>query len=113
MVDAHTNFAVSEVVTPPSPAASGTTLTLLAGHGSRFPAAPFNATVWPAGASPDPSNAEIIRVTDLTGDLLTFQRAQEGTTAQAIGVGDQVAATITVKTLTDVEVPHFFMTMGV
>lgn len=113
MADAHTNFAVSEVVTPPSPATSGTTLTLLAGHGGRFPVAPFNATVWPAGGSPDPTNAEILRVTSRVGDVLTFLRAQEGTTAQPIDIGFQIAATITVKTLTDVEVPHFFMTMGV
>lgn len=103
MPDAHTNLAVSTVAGAPSPATSGTSLTVASGHGSRFPAAPFNATVWQVGWVPDPSNAEIIRVTAISTDTLTIARAQEGTTARSIIIGDQIAATITAKTLTDVE----------
>jgi hypothetical protein len=70
----------------------------------RFPAVPFNATVWPTGAAPTPANAEIVRVTARTTDTMTIVRAQEGSTARSIVIGDQIAATITKKTLDDIEV---------
>ena len=101
--DAHKNLAVSAVVTAPTPATSGTTLTVTTGEGARFPAPPFNATVWPVNAMPTPLNGEVIRVTGRTTDSLTITRAQEGSTARAIGTGDLIAATITAKTLTDLE----------
>jgi hypothetical protein len=101
--DAHKNFAVSSVAVAPSPAASGTSLTVASGDGARFPAAPFNGTVCPAQALATPANAEIVRVTAIAGDVLTIVRAQEGTTARAIAIGDLIAATITAKTVTDLE----------
>jgi hypothetical protein len=101
--DPHANFAYSTVATAPSPAASGTSLTLATGGGALMPTAPFNATVWPAGAQPLSSNAEIVRVTGVAGDVLTIVRAQEGSSARSILVGDQFSATITKKTLTDIE----------
>ena len=104
-MDAHKNFAVSTVATAPSPATSGTSLTVASGDGTLFPTAPFNATVWPAGVQPTAANAEIVRVTARATDTLTIARAQEGTSARSIVVGDQIAATITAKTLTDVEAP--------
>ena len=91
-------------MTPPAPALSGTTLTVKAGDGALFPAAPFNVTVWPAGVPATAGNAEIVRVTNKgTGDNWTVTRTQEGTAARPIVVGYQVAATVTAKTLTDVE----------
>jgi hypothetical protein len=101
--DAHTNLAISTVATAPSPPTTGTSLVVSAGTGGRFGAVPFNATIWPSNAVPTPLNAEIVRVTARTADTLTITRAQEGTTARAIGFGDQIAATVTVKTLTDLE----------
>jgi hypothetical protein len=101
--DAHKNLAYSSVQVAPSPASAGTSLTVATGHGARFPAAPFNCTAWAAGAIPIPTNAEIVRVTAVVGDVLTIVRAQEGTSARAIQVGDQIALTVTVKTLTDIE----------
>jgi hypothetical protein len=103
MADAHKNFAYSTVATAPSPASSGTSLVVAAGEGAKFPAVPFNATVWPVGAQPSTTNAEIVRVTNISTDTLTITRAQESTAARSIVVGDQIAATITAKTLTDVE----------
>lgn len=103
MVDLHANLAISSVATAPSPATSGTSLVVASGEGARFPVAPFNATVWPANALPDPSNAEIVRVTARTTDTLTIVRAQEGTSARTIVAGDLIVASITAKTLTDVE----------
>jgi hypothetical protein len=101
--DAHTNFAVSTVAVLPSPAVSGTSLTVASGEGARFPAAPFNATIAPIAAQPTPANAEIVRVTARTGDVLTIARAQEATAARTIQIGDLIAATITARTLTAIE----------
>lgn len=105
MSDAHKNFAVSAVATAPSPATSGTSLVVTAAQGARFPAVPFNATIWPAASQPTPANAEIVRVTAISTDTLTITRAQESSSARTVIVGDQIAATITAKTLTDVEGP--------
>jgi len=101
--DAHKNLAVSTVATAPTPATSGTSLVVAGGEGVRFPAPPFNATLWPASATPTPANAEVVRVTARATDTLTLVRAQEGSTARAVGVGDLIAQTITAKTLTDLE----------
>ena len=103
MPDSHKNFAYSTVATAPSPASSGTSLVVASGDGSLFPTAPFNATVWPSGSQPTATNAEIVRVTNITGDTFTITRTQEGTSARTVIVGDQIAATITAKTLTDIE----------
>lgn len=104
-IDAHANLAISAVATAPSPATSGTSLVVTTGHGARFPAVPFNATIWPTASVADPTNAEIVRVTARSTDTLTITRAQEGTSARTVVVGDQIAASITAKTLTDTERP--------
>ncbi len=102
-MDSHKNFAASLVATAPSPASSGTSLVVTTSDGAKFPTPPFNATVWPAGVQPTTANAEIVRVTNITSDTLTITRAQESSSARSIIIGDQIAATVTVKTLTDVE----------
>lgn len=99
MADALKNFAYSLVATAPSPASSGLSLTVGTGEGSRFPPVPFNATIWPTAANPLPTNAEIIRVTAIAGDALTIVRAQEGSSARTVVIGDQIAATETAQFL--------------
>lgn len=101
--DAHANLAISTVATAPSPATSGTSLVVGSGEGSRFPTAPFNATLWPANTRPDPSNAEIVRVTAISTDTFTITRAQEGTSAKTVTTSFLIAATVTAKTVTDLE----------
>ena len=101
--DAHSNLALAQVVIGPSPALSGTTLTVTASLVSLFPATPFNATVYPAGVSPTYANAEIVRVTNISGTTLTITRAQEGTTAKAIAPGWNIANTASKKVFTDIE----------
>ena len=93
-MDALKNFAVSLVATAPSPATSGTSLVVTAGQGSYFPATPFDATIWPSGVQPTNTNAEIVRVTNVSTDTFTITRAQYGTTAQSIAVGYQIAQTV-------------------
>lgn len=102
-MDSHKNFASSHVTVAPSPSASGTSLTITTGHGTRFPTVPFNATIWPAGVKALVTNAEIVRVTNIAGDVFTITRIQESTSARSVLVGDQIAATVTNKTLTDIE----------
>ncbi len=102
-MDNHKNFSLSVIATPPSPSTSGVSLVISSGTGSLFPAPPMNCTIWPANALPSASNAEIVRVPAIASDNFTIVRQQEGTSARAIVAGDQIAATITVKTMTDVE----------
>lgn len=101
MADATKNFAYSTVATAPSPAASGTSLVVQAGDGTKFPAVPFNATLWPVSSQPTTTNAEIVRVTGIATDTFTIVRAQESSSARTVVVGDQIAATITSKVLKD------------
>lgn len=103
MADAHKNLAKSLVATAPSPADSGTSLIVTTGHGTRFPTPPFNATIQQAGVDPDPTTAEIVRVTNIATDTLTIERAQEGTSARTVIVGDLIYTAITAKFLTDLE----------
>jgi len=99
----HKNFAYGTVLTAPSPAASGTSLTLNAGQGALMPAVPFQLVVWPINVQPLNSNAEIVTVTARATDVLTITRAQESTDARAIVVGDQCSGAITSQMLTQVE----------
>lgn len=103
MANAHKNFAYSLVATAPSPASSGTSLVVTAAQGALFPAVPFQATIWPTAANPISTNAEIVTVTAIATDTLTIVRANEGSSARTVVVGDQIAATVTAQTLTDVE----------
>lgn len=101
-MDAHPNFAYSTVLTAPSPATTGTSLTLTVD----FPASavpPFNATVYPAGSAPTPANSEIVRVTADASGVLTIVRHQEGSSARSIVVGDQIEVAPTGKSFTDIE----------
>jgi hypothetical protein len=100
-MDNYANFAYSTVLTPPSPATTGDTLSVQASNGGLFPAAPFNATVWPASVQPTLANAEIVRVTIKATDTFTITRAQEGTAARSIAAGYQIAAGMTKKFIDD------------
>ena len=93
-MDSLKNFAYSLVATAPSPATSGTSLVVTAGQGSYFPTAPFDATIWPSGVQSSNTNAEIVRVTNVSTDTFTITRAQYGTSAQSIAVGYQIAQTV-------------------
>ena len=100
MADAHKNFAYSLVTN--AVGAEGTSLIVTnATEAGYFPAVPFNATVWPANLQPITTNAEIVRVTNISSATFTIVRNQEGSTNRTIAVGDQIAATITAKVIND------------
>ena len=73
---------------------AATTLVLQAGYGDSMPAVPFFLTITPAGQLSTRGNSEIVNVTARTGDTLTIQRAQKGTTARAFSIGDIVSNSI-------------------
>lgn len=89
-MDARKNFAFSLVATAPSPATSGTQVGLTASTASRFPTVPFNVVAKPFGAAATTDNAEILRVTGISGDIFTVTRAQGGTTAKSIDIGWEI-----------------------
>ena len=103
MPDAKKNYVWGSVATAPSPATSGLSLTLSTGQGALLATPPFNATVCPQGQRPTTTNAETIRVTAVAGDVLTIARAQEGSSARTILVGDDVIFGPTAKSFTDIE----------
>jgi len=88
-------FANNATTTLGSAAGSGaTTMTVATGTGNQFPSPAagqyFSATLWAAGSTTGEPN-EIVHVTSRTGDTMTVERGQEGTTAQAWSVGDTFA----------------------
>lgn len=65
-----------------------TTITLGSGQGARFPA--LSAGDWFWGTLTNvTNNIEIVKVTAVTGDVLTVLRGQDGTTARAYILGDK------------------------
>ena len=105
-MDAIKNFAKA-VVSDGNYDASATEIDVIAGHGDRLPAAPFNAVWWNATDYPDPSDdpgVEIIRVTAKSTDTLTITRAQEGTAAEDHNVAGKtynLIAGMTARTITE------------
>lgn len=97
------NFAYSTVSTAPSPATSGTSLDVATSDGTKFPATPFTATIWPRNTSPSTSNAEIVRVVAISSDTFTIIRTQESTSARSIEAGDQIMAGFTADLAQSIE----------
>lgn len=81
------DFAVGLVVTAPSPATTGTSLTLRAGEGSTMPTPPFYVTATPPSQLTTLGTSEKLLVTAVSSDTLTITRAQTPTTAKSIAAG--------------------------
>jgi hypothetical protein len=102
--DAHANLASGVVSVAPTTPTAGLTMTVVPDQGVTVPTAPFTAVVFPEATAPSHANAEIVRVSVNASGVWTMARAQEGTTARAIIVGDVVyIGGVTAKTLTDLE----------
>lgn len=99
--DANANLAFATVTVAPAPAASGTSLTV--DDASPFPADPFYALLWPPDVCATLANAEIVRVTNVAGNVFTITRAQGGTSAQTVAVGWSIANTLTAEVIDDIE----------
>ncbi len=85
------DFATGTVLTAPTPATSGPSVTLQSGEGALFPAAPFYATAHPDYQLPTLANAEKILVTAKSTDTFTIVRAQGPTSAKSIAVGWRIS----------------------
>ncbi len=96
------NLAYSQVAVAPSPATSGTSITVANGQGALFPSTNFCLTAYPPNSNPLASNAEILFCTSRTGDVFTVTRAQEGTSSKSILTGWQIANTATVLIFTEI-----------
>jgi hypothetical protein len=87
--------------------ASDTTIVLSSG-GSSLPSPSFNMTWWNSSDYADPSsdpNAEIVRVTAVSGNTLTIARGQEGTAASVKNLGGKTYTLmlgITAKMISDI-----------
>lgn len=85
------NLALGYVATAPSPATTGTSLTLDSGEGARFPQPStdgnFYVTAMPPGENPNSDNSEILEVTARSTDTLTIVREQGDTSAMTIEEG--------------------------
>ncbi len=108
--DTHDNLVYSTVAVAPSPASSGLTLTVATGDGAKFGsgAAVYNVTIWPINTQPTRANSEIARLASVSGDVLTFSARATNSEPTIIGpravqIGDQIAMTITAKTVKDIE----------
>lgn len=105
-MDLHKNFAKSTLASGITSGA--TSLTVSAGEGARFPAVPFNATIWNKVDYADPADdptKEVVRVTGISTDTLTVTRAQEGTSASAHNTGGKtygIVASITARTASQI-----------
>lgn len=78
MINFVKELATSTVAVAPSPATSGTSLVIDTGHGSRFPTSPslpFFLVAHPDNELPTEDNAEFLRVTAVSGDTMTIERA--------------------------------------
>jgi len=77
----------SQILSPPTPANSGTTFTVTEDQGARFPDAPFaryTALIWPTNTIPQRGvNAEEVTVLDRVGDTFTVERAPSPVDIQA------------------------------
>lgn len=82
---------ISKIVTAPSPALTGTSLTITEDAAPRFPNAAFVCLVWAEGETPVVgSNAEYIQVTGKLGDVFTIVRSSGAPVA--IEAGWMIAA---------------------
>jgi hypothetical protein len=80
---------------------SSTSMTIAPGTGVRFPVLSagdyFYISIFNTA-----NQIEIVKCTARVGDVLTIQRAQEGTTARAYNISDRIEMRVTAQTLLDV-----------
>ena len=111
-LDPTRNFALVEV--SGSFLVGASTITLVSGGAAKLPVpatdGAFNIVLWNKTDFPNPANAgasdvEIVRVTSITGEVLTITRAQESTTAIASTAGKiyKMLLSPTKKTIDDID----------
>ena len=79
---------------------SSTSITVVTGAGSLFPAVPAGSFFY-ATLTDSSNNLEIVKVTGRTADVLTVVRAQEGTAARVYAAADLIEMRVTAATLSN------------
>jgi hypothetical protein len=112
MTLAYANGVYGVVALAPTPATTGTSITLSADTSSLFPdpaaVGNYPISIWPTGSvylgGAVANHGEICTVTAKSGSTLTVVRGAEGSTARAIVVGDQVQMAPTADTFNNLKV---------
>jgi hypothetical protein len=101
----HANFVQGTILTPPSPATTGTSITLQQGQGALFPTPtnPYSVVLTPPAPFATAAISEIATVTAIAGDVFTVTRHAESTTAQTVTQGWTMTLAPTAKSFTDIE----------
>ena len=92
--DREANLYWGIVRTPPQPPLIGEALTVAADGGGDFPPPPFTAVITPPHGNAPLEDCEIVRVSAISGDTLTLERAVG--IRQTVHVGDQIKTSIVV-----------------
>ncbi|MCJ1699950.1 hypothetical protein MT356_09465 [Rathayibacter festucae] len=100
--DSHRNLAQSLLAAVPVDRTAGTAFKVAPGDGSLF-APDMPVTLAPYGKDPSYDNAEIARITSVSGDSLVLERATEGSIRKIVQVGWVIAGTVTAGTLEAIE----------
>lgn len=88
---------------------SATSATLVTGYGATMPPVPFKLTFTPFGQLSTRGNSEIVLVTARSGEVLTIERAKNGTSAKSFETGDVVSNGVYIENST--AVGDIFMSM--
>lgn len=102
MFDSHKNLAQSLLASVPEDCTSGTEFKVAPGDGFLF-APNMPVTLAPYGKDPSYDNAEIARITSMTGDAVVLERGTEGSIRKIVQVGWVIAGTVTAGTLEAIE----------
>lgn len=116
MINFVKELATSTVAVAPSPATSGTSLTVETGHGSRFGSSysiPFYLVAHPDNELPTEDNAEFLKVTAISGDTFTIVRGTmigyTTPSAKSIAVGWRVSLPIVTTDFQRADATGFLM----
>ena len=102
MLDKTKNFSITNIVGD----INNSTDTINVVNGSKLPDTPCNLVIWNGEAYSNPSldpNKEIVRATNITGNVVKVLRGQEGTIAVSHIDNSSIANTITSKMIEDIE----------
>lgn len=95
----YANNAASRIIAGISP--SDTTIPLETSEGALFPS--LGVGDWFVATIVNASGAlEIVKVIERSGDILTVERAQEGTVAQAFSIGSRIELRLTAGAFSDI-----------
>lgn len=94
-----TNLAATTLGAGIAGNSGATSLTVYSGTGALFPALPYAGDFFMGVLVNSFGQTEIVKVTGRTGDVLTVERGQEGTTIRAYSLGDRFELRLTAASI--------------